>query len=253
LLLWPRHVICAHAGFKVGEFGQYLMAKRYIFFLPILFFALSAHAQVALNYRQYGLGVGASYIRGYTDVNIQNNHFAQYVNFTYYLTAYIPLTAEIQKGTLSGGSLTLDPSGRVYNNNYGALIFHGDYQAGQFIDNDDFFSGLLKNFYLGTGFGLISNNNAVQRTAPTDPNYVFPGQDNSLELMVPIRFGYEIKIMNSFGEPFLRIDLGYVHNVVFGDGLDGYTDPPKSFKNNFPDQFRQISFGIKFDFGKREQ
>lgn len=229
------------------------MLKRYIFFLPILFSVLSARAQLDLNYTQYGIGVGASYIRGYTDLNIQNNHFAQYVNFTYYLTGYIPLTAEIQKGTLSGGSPTLDPSGRFYTNNYGALIFHGDYQAGQFIDNDDFFSGFLKNFYMGTGFGLISNNNAVQRTAPSDPTHVFDGRDNSLELMVPIRFGYEIKIMNSFGEPFLRIDLGYVHNVVFGDGLDGYADPPKSFKNNFPDQFRQISFGIKYDFGTRGQ
>src|SRR6185295_10764919 len=99
---------------------------------------------------------------------------------------------------------------------------------------------------MGTGFGFISNNLVTQRTSPTDPTYVFPGSDNGLNIMVPIRFGYEIKIMNAFGEPFIRIDLGYIHNVVFGNGLDGYADPASHFKNNFPDQYRQISFGIKY-------
>jgi hypothetical protein len=227
--------------------------KRYIFFLPILFSVLSAHAQLDLNYTQFGVGVGTSYERGYTNVNIQNNHFAQYVNFTYYLTGYIPLTAEIQKGTLSGGSITLDQYGRQYLNNYIGLIFHGDYQFGEFIDNDDFFSKLAKNFYAGTGFGFISDNNTTQRTSPYDPSYTFPGKDNGLNLMVPLRFGYEIKFMNAFGEPFIRLDLGYVHNVVFGSGLDGYADPPGHFKNNYPDQYRQISVGIKYDFGSRGQ
>ena len=104
---------------------------------------------------------------------------------------------------------------------------------------------------------FIINNDNVQRTNVIAANgslsYVFPGVDNSASVLANVRAGYEFKILNSFGEPFLRIDLGYVQNVVFGLGLDGYSDPANHFKNNAYDQYRQISLGIKFDFGSREK
>jgi len=229
------------------------MLKKYFLLISFLFAAALVKAQVDVNYTQYAIGAGVSYIRGYTNLNLQDNHFAENVNFTYYLTGYIPITAEIQKGTLSGGSVVLDPYNRQYTNNYLAALVHGDFQAGQIIDQDDFFSNILKNFYLGIGVGVVSDNDKVQRTAITDPTYVFPGKDQSLNLMVPLRGGYEFKIMNDFGEPFIRISISYEHNIVFGQGLDGYADPPGHFKNNNYDQYRQISFGIKFDFGSRGQ
>jgi len=212
-------------------------------FISLLFGAVTSKAQIDVNYAPYGVGAGFSSVLAFADLKIQQSHYAQYVNFTYYLTSYIPLVAEVQKGTLSGGSATLDPAGRFYTNNYLAFTIHGDFQLGQIMED----SGLLGNFYLGTGVGLISNNNVVQRTG--SDGYFFPGQDKSMELMVPIRFGYEYKILNSFGEPFIRIDLGYVHNITYGEGLDGYADPAGHFKNNSADQFRQISLGIKLDFG----
>jgi hypothetical protein len=224
-----------------------LALKKHVLFFILFFAAITSRAQVDVNYTQFAVGAGASYIRGYTNLNIQQNHFAENVNFTYYYTGYIPITAEIQSGTLSGGSVTLDPYGRQYTNNYLAMILHGDFQFGQITDPDNFF----KDFYVGTGVGVISDNDKVQRTSPADPGYVFPGKDQSLNLMVPLRVGYEYKILNSFDEPFIRLSISYEHNVVFGQGLDGYDDPSSKFKHNFPAQYRQISFGIKFDFGSR--
>lgn len=222
-----------------------------------MFTVFSLKAQVDVNYTQYGIGGGVSSVRGYTNLNTQFDHFAQYANFTYYYTGYIPLSFEVQKGVLSGGGVTIDPYGRAYTDNYLSFGIRGDFQLGQIIDQDDLFSTLAKGFYSGTGVGYIINKDNVQRTNVILANgpltYVFPGSDNSASIVVPLRFGYEIRIMNSFNEPFIRIDIGYVQNIVFGKGLDGYDDPAGHFKNNAPDQYRQISLGIKFDFGSREK
>jgi hypothetical protein len=67
--------------------------------------------------------------------------------------------------------------------------------------------------------------------------------------MIPIRLGYEYAVTNDFGEPIFRVTLSYEHNLVFGEGLDGYNDPSSHFKNNNLDQYRQITIGVKFNFG----
>ena len=127
--------------------------KKYFLFIPLLFTVFSLKAQVDVNYTQFGIGGGVSYVRGYTNLNTQFNHFAEYANFTYYLTGYIPLAFEIQKGVLSGGGTTvdLDKYGRAYTDNYLSFGVHGDFQMGQIIDQDDFFSELAKGFYAGLG------------------------------------------------------------------------------------------------------
>lgn len=229
-----------------------LALRKYVLFLFPFFTAISSKAQVDVNYTQFAIGTGASYVRGYTNLDAQQSHFAGNLNFTYYYSGYIPLTAEVQSGTLSGGGITIDPYGRQYTNNYLALILHGDFQFGQITDEDNFF----KDFYAGTGVGLIHDNDKVQRTNPIAANgsltYVFPGVDQSTNLMVPLRVGYEFKFLNTFGEPAIRLAISYEHNVVFGQGLDGYNDPSSKFKHNFPSQYRQISIGIKYDFGGRD-
>jgi hypothetical protein len=221
------------------------MLKKYILFLLVLFSAFTSKAQIEDHYNQYSIGVGLSYIRGYTNIPSQENHFAQNANFTYYYSAYIPITFEVQKGVLSGGGVTIDKYGRQYTNNYLAGMFHGDLQVGQLDPENSF-----KDFYVGTGFGLIHDDDVVQRTSPLPPtDYVFPGTDHSINLIVPLRIGYELKIMNAFDEPFIRVNFSYEHNVVFGQGLDGYNDPSSKFKHNFLNQYRQISIGLKFGFG----
>lgn len=234
--------------------------KKLILFFVFAFAAMAVKAQQGYNYKEFGIGLDVSYERGYTNVQRQDNHISENINFTYNYSPYIPVTAELQFGTLSGGGTTanLDKYGRMYTNKYEAFVVHGDFQLGEVIDySESGFLNIVKNFYFGSGGGIVFNNNTVQRTntipanGPTSgPNvYVFPGADNSINLTIPLRFGYEFKIYNDFQEPYMAIDLGYVHNMVFGEGLDGYDDPSTKFKNNATNQYRQIVIGVKFNFG----
>jgi len=214
--------------------------------------ATAARAQSGYNYSEWGVGAGAFYERGYTNITQQNSHFGFNINAVYNYNPYLPVEAEIQVGQLSGGgnSPQLDPYGRHYTNNYKAIIFHADFQLGAGIDySDDWFLNIVKNFYAGTGFGFISNSNQVQRYSIYQSTYRFPGVDNSIDLMVPIRVGFEFKIFNDYNEPQFAIDLGYIHSFAFGEGLDGYDDPSSKFKNNAIDQYRQIAVSFKFFFG----
>jgi len=209
-------------------------------------------AQSGYNYQEWGVGAGAFYERGYTNITQQNSHFGFNVNAIYNYNPYLPIEAEIQVGQLSGGgnSPQLDPYGRHYTNNYKAFLVHGDFQLGAGIDySDNWFLNIVKNFYGGTGLGVVFNNNSVQRTSIYQPSYVFPGKDGGTDLLIPIRVGYEFKIFDDYNEPAFAIDIGYVHTIDIGEGLDGYDDPSSKFKNNAPDQYRQITIMFKYYFG----
>jgi len=233
-----------------------LILKKFVLLFILGVSSLVLKAQDSYNYSPYGIGFFASYNLPYADLKIANRGKTYNITGYYNLTPYIPLGAEVQFGDISGGSTTLDQSGRQYDNHYKAFIIHGDFALGEAIDYEgNFFLRLVKDLYAGTGFGLISNNMAfIQRTnlyATGYPvgTYVFPGANKSLNLIVPIRFGYEFKIYNAYDEPFIGLNIGYIHNITWGEGLDGYIDPPTGFKNNSPDQYSQIVVGIKINFG----
>jgi hypothetical protein len=230
--------------------------KKLILLFVFACSAIVVKAQVGYNYKEFAVGLDVSYERGYTNINRQDNNIGESLNFTYNYSPYIPITAELQFGKLSGGGLTpkLDPYGRQYSNQYEAFILHGDFQFGEIIDySESDVLNALKNFYIGSGAGLVFNNNTDQRTNVIAANgpltYVFPGKNTSINIAVPLRFGYEFKIYNDYEEPYMAIDLAYVHNLVFGEGLDGYDDPESKFKNNASNQYRQIVIGVKFSFG----
>jgi hypothetical protein len=230
--------------------------KKLILLFVFAFAAIAVKAQEGYNYKEFGIGLDVSYERGYTNVQRQDNHISENINFIYNYSPYIPITAELQFGTLSGGGITpsLDKYGRQYTNKYEAFVIHGDFQLGEVIDySESDLLNIVKNFYFGSGGGIVFNNNTVQRTNLYPQNgpltYVFPGSDNSINLTIPLRFGYEFKLYNDFQEPYMAIDIGYVHNLVFGEGLDGYDDPSNIFKNNATNQYRQIVIGVKFNFG----
>lgn len=204
------------------------------------------------NYPKFGVGltVGATY--PYADLAQSNNGYSGSLALYYNLSPYMPVGLEIQSGQLSGGSRYTDPNTREYKNQYLAAAVHGDFFLGQIIEYDNSgFMRLIKDIYLGGGLGVIKNNMTyIQRVKlNSNPPYVFPGQDQSTNVMVPLRVGYEFKIYNGYGDQIFGINLGYIHNITFGEGLDGYADPASNFKNNAPDQYRQIVVGIKFNFG----
>ena len=223
--------------------------KKLLFSFFILIQAIAANAQTN-SYNAFGIGANISSIYPYADLAIAKTTKAFNVTAYYNLSPYIPIGLEYQTGTLSGGSRTEDAHGRAYTNNYNALILHGDFFMGQIIDYDfGFLQHLAKDFYVGTGVGLISNNlTDIVRIQPKT-NYVFPGSDKSTNIITPVRFGYEIRINNTFSEQIVGINIGYITNITWGEGLDGYGDSSKSFKNNSPDLYRQIVVGIKVNLG----
>jgi len=230
--------------------------KKLILLFTFVSSAIMVKAQVGYNYKEFGIGLDISYERGYTNLARQDYHIGQSVSFTYNYSPYIPITAELQFGTLSGGGLTqnLDKYGRMYTNHFEGLILHGDLQLGELIDySESYFNSAIKGFYFGSGGGIIFNSNTVQRTNVILSNgpstYVFPGTNSSVNLTIPLRFGYEFKIFNEYEEPFMSVNIGYVHSLVFGEGLDGYDDPSSKFKNNATNQYSQIVVGVKFNFG----
>ncbi|HVV54362.1 MAG TPA: hypothetical protein VHC47_03505 [Mucilaginibacter sp.] len=221
--------------------------------------AIAAQGQVSYNFYRFAFGVGASYERAYTNVKKEYNHFSFNGSLIYNYSPFIPIALEVQKGTLSGGGLTpaLDRFGRQYTNRYFAIYLHGDFELGEVIDySDSWIMNKLKDVFFGGGFGVVSNNNSLQRYNIYPWNgpltYRFPGKDKSINLSIPMRFGYEIRFYDRYNEPSVSVDIGYIHNLVFGEGLDGYNDPPSVFKNNATSQYRQIFLGVRYSFGNSE-
>lgn len=223
--------------------------KKLILLSFLLLASVSLRAQY--NYSEWGIGGGYSSVKGYTDLRQNDVTKSMNANIYYNYSPYLPFSLEAQWGKLSGGNNLTDPSHRYFKNTFLAFSLHGDIQLGEIMDYDgNFFLQAIKGFYFGTGIGVIHNNiTDIRRHAVDDISYVYPGKDRSLEMMVPLRFGVAIKIMDGDEEPVVEVLLGYVHNITFGEGLDGYGDPSSKFKNNAPDMFRQLNVGLKINFG----
>jgi hypothetical protein len=233
--------------------------KKYLLFMVLALAFYKGEAQGSLNYAMYGIGVSASVNRPFADTKRADNNKSFAVTANYFYTPYVPIGLEFQFGTLSGGGRTtdLDAYGRIYKNNYKALLLHMDVQLGEVIDYQrNTFLNIVKNFYAGAGVGGIYNkmgdiqrSNLIPGNGAIGEPHGFEGADSGVNFIIPLRFGYEFKFYNAYDQPNVRLDIGYQHNLTFGEGLDGYNDPPTKFKNNALDQYRQITIGIKVNLG----
>jgi len=202
----------------------------------------------------FGAGFDAGSTLGFTDLVKQNTGYSYAIHFNYNYSLFVPISLELQRGRLSGGGDTFeqDQNLRKYLNNYTAFILRIDLQLGELLDKDNDVADLVKNWFMGFGFGGIYNNVKNNRVKPDGSNYVFPGKDQSKEFIASARIGYAIKIYNESDEPTYVITLCYIHNFDIGDGLDGYNDPSAIFKNHDTDHYRQISIGFTYNFGNTQ-
>ncbi|WPU94529.1 hypothetical protein SNE25_03210 [Mucilaginibacter sabulilitoris] len=233
--------------------------KKFILFLVLAFACITVKAQSGYNYYEWGWGGGIGYGRAYADTKRQDYHPIFNLNIAYNYNPFLPIALELQFGTLSGGGRTRDKdaSGRIYKNAYKALILHADQQMGDLIDySDNGFLNVIKNFYIGTGIGAVSNNiKDIQRTNLYSENDVigspegFQGKDKSINFLIPLRVGYEFKIYDNYDQVGYTITIGYEHNYTFSEGLDGYNDNPAKYKNNAPDQYAHFTLGFRYNFG----
>jgi len=217
----------------------------------LFLYGKNLHAQLRYNFTGYSIGAGAGLSRAFADVAKEINKTACFVNFNYNYSPFTTFTAELQAGNLAGGDRVTDQHTRAFDNSFKAVVFYADLQAGEYIDYGySKILNVIKNIYVGTGVGVIHNKMTfVQRESLNNSGYIFPGQDASTELMVPVRFGYEFKFYNFYQEPYIRLNVGYQMNWVYGEGLDGYNDPPTIFHNHHVDRYAIFGAGIKYSFG----
>jgi len=218
--------------------------KAIILTIVICFSTFISKAQLGHDYAQYDAGFGVSADQVYGDAQTIVVTPSVHFNLTYNTSPFINYVLDINVGKLEGGNAAKDSSGRQFSNSFTAISFRGQLQAGEIIDySESQFGNALKNLYLSTGLGYVVNKVTANRYSTLIPGFYTPGEDNSTELYIPARIGYEFKLFNNFNQPSVKIDIAYQYNFVLGDELDGY----QAGKSN--DKFSQISIGVKFAIG----
>jgi len=205
----------------------------------------TAKAQLGYSYSQYDVGVAAGINTVHGDAETFTTTPSVHFNFNYNVSPFVNYVFEIQAGQLKGGDSLTTVSGRQFSNSFTSVMARVQVQAGEIIDYSQSQMGnALKNFYISTGIGFVINHiTNINRYSILTPGFYTPGSNNSNELLIPARIGYEFKVFNKFDQPSFKIDLGYQYNFILGDGLDGYTVG----KNN--DAYSQITIGVKFAVG----
>ncbi len=222
-----------------------LTLKALVLTAIICFTSLISKAQIGYNYAQFDVGVAGSLNQVYGDAQSITKTVSPRFSLNYNQTPFLNYILEGEGGKLEGGKLS-DPTSRVFSNSYAAFTFRIQVQAGELMDySDSPFKNGLKNLYISSGIGYVVNHLNTNRLSINIPDYYTPGENNSNEIFIPVRIGYEFKFYNQFDEPSVKIDLGYQYNFVMGDELDGF----KAGKAN--DQFSQICLGVKFAIGSK--
>lgn len=222
-----------------------LTLKALIVTAIICFTSFISKAQIGYNYAQFDAGVAASLNQVYGDAQSITKTVSPRFSLNFNQTPFLNYILEGEGGKLEGGKLS-DPTSRVFSNSYAAFAFRIQVQAGELMDySDSPFKNGLKSLYISSGIGYVVNHLTTNRLSLNIPDYYTPGENNSNEIFIPARIGYEFKFYNQFDEPSVKIDLAYQYNFVMGDGLDGF----KAGKAN--DQFSQICLGVKFAIGSK--
>jgi hypothetical protein len=197
------------------------------------------------DFAQYDLGLGLDFNSAYTDaetiVSTRSGHF----NFNYNATPFVNYIIEYHTGTLQGGDSLTTASGRQFNNNFAAVMFRAQLQMGEIIDySQSKMANAFKNLYVSSGIGFVVNHmTTINRASIKTPGFYTDGENNSNQIVIPARIGYEIKFFNKYNQPGFKIDAGYQYNFIMGDGLDGFT------AGTGKDSYSQFSIGIKFAIG----
>ncbi|GAA4330473.1 hypothetical protein GCM10023149_35680 [Mucilaginibacter gynuensis] len=209
------------------------------------FTTLASKAQIGFNYDQYDLGFAINANQVFSDAEKTTTTVSGTVNFTFNATPYTNFAFEFQAGKLKGGDSVKYASGRQFENNYKAVVFRGQLQAGEFIDySQSQIANFLKNVYVSSGLGMTFNSiSKISRTSPQIPGYYSPGENVSKVLFIPLRVGYEFKVFNQYDIPTFKVDLAYQYNLMMGDNLDGYDAGQRN------DTMGQIVLGMKFSLG----
>jgi hypothetical protein len=219
--------------------------KKYILLSIICLAAGTAKAQMGYEFSQYDIGLGIGMNKVYGDAQTFTSTPTAHFTFTYNATPFVNYVIEVQTGQLKGGDSLTTTTGRQFDNHFNAVIFKGQLQAGEIMDyTNSKMANMLKNLYLSTGVGFVVNHLVnTSRYSIKSPGFYTAGRDNTNQILIPARIGYEFKVFNRYDQPSLKIDLGYQQNFILGDALDGYEVGKQK------DSYGQFTLGIKFAIG----
>jgi hypothetical protein len=213
--------------------------------LGVCLISVGAKAQVGYDYSVYDIGFGASINKVYGDAETFTNTPSVHLNFNYNVSPFINYVFEFQAGQLKGGDSLTTKSGRQFANSFTSFMIRAQVQGGEIIDySQGGLNNALKNLYLSTGIGFVVNHiTEANRYSILIPGYYTPGRNNSNEILIPARIGYEFKMYNQYNEPSVKIDFAYQYNFIMGDELDGFV------AGNKKDAYSQFTIGVKFAIG----
>lgn len=208
------------------------------------------------NELKYTAGISAGPNRSYTDVKKGGWGHTVAIDGNYYVLKYLTVGLEAQYGLVQGGDVNTDTYNRQFANRYFSLAATTTLMIGRVINPESSeFLYSIRGLYLGTGAGLIKNHIIdIVRYRPNfsnDPGYgPFPGTDNSVNLVIPVNFGINFYIGESGFVSNFILNINAQSNLTLGEGLDGYNDPTRKFKNNKEDIYNVYSVGIKYIIGR---
>jgi hypothetical protein len=210
-----------------------------IYLIIFLFFTFS-RSQAQTRFQQLTLGGGAGIATAYAGADVAQANPAFYANICYYPFQVFNIELEGQSGTLSGVAKPHSRDLKSFSNKYQAVTVGANLYLGAFFDpQKDPFLNVIKNFYGGIGYGVITNSvNNIDLANLSAIDHV----NNTLK-MIPIKGGFEWTfVRNKYNEPVLKADFSTTFNYTIGHGLDGYYDNyGKSF--NF---YNYYTVGLKY-------
>ena len=231
-----------------------------IFLFYFFFGCVNASAQ-QFNFKRYGIGLSTGVTHAFTDVPEMKIAPSIVLTADYFITPFVSTYLDLQFGNIKGGSKEVDfanlpnKHGREFSNSYLSATLNTRLALGQLVYyEDNRIVNAIKGLYLGLGVGLIQNNVKNVRVQPlVQPNqtvgYVFPGVNNSTNVTVPLNVGINFEIKDSWSETRYILGVNYQSNLTFGEGLDGYNDPPEIFENNGFDMYNMGTISFKYCFG----
>jgi hypothetical protein len=226
--------------------------KKLVFFLIASFICQDAFSQY--NFHRFSIGIAGGPNRPFSDVSRNKMGGAITINSDFYFTPFVIGGVEGQVGKLTGGDRILDPHLREFENSYKTVLFTGRFALGQLLNyNRRSILNTFKGLYVGSGWGLIFNKMSfVTRIKPDGMNnYTFPGEDSGVNLVVPATAGIAFNIVDGWDETRYIISAGYQMNLTFGEGMDGFNDPPEKFENNYNDMYSYATLSLKYCFGRK--
>jgi hypothetical protein len=228
---------------------------RAIYITLLLIFIVSfSFAQS--NYFKMSYGFGGGINKSYTDVYQGDFGYTAYGVFDFHITPFVTLGLEGQYGRVQGGDIRTDPNNRQFANKYTSLSANVKLMLGEVVDYyQSEFLYKIRGLYAGLGIGVINNNlTYIVRYKPiwaaSNPGYgPFPGEDKSLNMIVPFNLGFNYYINDGYGYMRYIINFNAQSTFTFGEGLDGYNDVRTQFKNFSPDVYNTYTIGFKYMLG----